>query len=196
MDDPKGTAQRWDGGDCVNRIDGEQLQQLIDNHGAALALYARQWCRVPEDALQEAMIDLLRQQPPPRDPLAWLYTTVRRRAMNLARGECRRENHDRLAGLQRHTWFVPDEESALDSEELSAMLEQLPSIERQIVVARIWGDLSFEQIAGLTAISSSAAHRRYHKALSLLGDMMDRKLEEPEIASQKTQQVNSSRLEP
>ena len=164
---------RWVGGDGVNRINGEQLRKLIDGHGATLTLYARQWCRAPEDAVQEAMIDLLRQQPVPRDPVAWLYTTVRRRAMNLARGERRRENHYRQAGQQRQSWFLPDNEAGLDSEELSAMLQQLPSIEREIVIARIWGELSFEQIATLVPVSSSAAHRRYHKALSLLGDMMN-----------------------
>ena len=56
----------------------------MDEHGAAKSLYARQWCRVPDDALQEALIDLARQDPVPDNPVAWLYKTVRRRAMNLA----------------------------------------------------------------------------------------------------------------
>lgn len=163
----------------MKRIDGEQLQALIDNHGAALALYARQWCHVPEDALQEAMLDLLRQEDTPRDPVAWLFTTVRRRAMNLARGERRREEHQRRAGQERASWFLASSETEWDSEELAAMLEQLPSLEREIVVARIWGELSFDQIAELVAISSSAAHRRYRKALSLMGDMMNESLEKP-----------------
>ncbi len=165
------------GGEQVNRIDGEQLQHLIDAHGAALALYARQWCRAPEDALQEALIELLRQDPPPECPVAWLFHTVRRRAMNLARGDGRREMHQRRAGQNRVAWFVA-EDSDIDSEELTAMLEQLPPLEREIVVARIWGDLPFEQVAQLVGISTSAAHRRYHKALSLLGAMMNGKLED------------------
>jgi RNA polymerase sigma factor (sigma-70 family) len=163
----------------VNRIDGQQLQELIDKHAAALALYARQWCRTPEDALQEALIDLLRQEPAPNHPVAWLFNTVRRRAMNLARAERRREEHQRQAGQQRCAWFVDNIEGDFDSEELTSMLEQLPSLEREIVVARIWGELSFDQVAELVAISSSAAHRRYHKALSLLGEMMNGTLEKP-----------------
>ena len=166
------------GGERVNGIDGEQLQHLIDSHGAALALYARQWCRVPEDALQEALIDLLRQEPAPDDPGAWRFKTVRRRAMNLARGERRREQRQRRAGQERVAWFT-NEESDIDSEELTTMLERLPPLEREVVTARIWGELSFEQIADLTSMSSSAAHRRYHKALSLLGDMMNGKHEKP-----------------
>lgn len=54
----------------MQRIDTERLQQLIDRHGAALTLYARQWCHAPEDALQEALIDLLRQDSVPDCPAA------------------------------------------------------------------------------------------------------------------------------
>ena len=51
---------RFSGDVDVEQIDTERLQQLIDSHGAALALYANQWCNAPEDALQEALIELLR----------------------------------------------------------------------------------------------------------------------------------------
>ena len=46
------------------------------------------------------------------------------------------------------------------------------------MIARIWGDLSFEQIGELVEISSSAAHRRFHRALSMLGEMMHDGIEE------------------
>lgn len=160
------------GGD-VERFDAGQLRQLIDAHGAALVLYARQWCKAPEDALQESLIELLRQNPVPAHPLAWLFKTVRRRAMNQARGERRRAEHQRGASEGRQSWFLENHETEHDSRQLAGMLERLPSLEREIVVARIWGDLSFEQIAELVDVSSSAAHRRYRRALSLLGKMMD-----------------------
>ena len=43
-----------------------------------MSLYARQWCHAPDDALQEALIELLRQSPAPDNPVAWLYKTLRR----------------------------------------------------------------------------------------------------------------------
>ena len=43
--------------------------------------------------------------------------------------------------------------------ELEPMLAELPRLEREIVVARIWGELSFEQIAELVERSTSAVHR-------------------------------------
>ncbi len=159
----------------MERIDTETLRRLIDAHGAALTLYARQWCRAPDDALQEALIDLLRQRPVPERPAAWLFKTVRRRAMNLARGERRRVEHHREAGRQREAWFVDDVDEAIDGETLERLIERLPPLEREIVVARIWGGLSFERIAELVETSSSSAHRRYRRALSMLGDMMNGK---------------------
>lgn len=159
----------------VERIDTERLRQVIDAHGAALTLYAYQWCNAPEDVLQEALIELLRQDPVPDHPAAWLFKTVRRRAMNFARGERRRVEHQRRAGRQRQRWFLADGVAEFDSGELAEMLDQLPPLEREIVVARIWGELSFEQIAELVDISSSSAHRRYRRALALLGDMMNAK---------------------
>ncbi len=159
----------------VEHIDTERLQALIDAHGAAVTLYARQWCNAPEDALQESLIELLRQDPIPDCPAAWLFKTVRRRAMNLARGERRRVKHQRRAGRQRDAWFVDETTSGFDSDELAAMLGQLPPTEREIVVARIWGELTFEQIAELVALSTSSAHRRYRKGLAMLGQMINGK---------------------
>jgi RNA polymerase sigma factor (sigma-70 family) len=161
----------------VERIDTEKLRQLIDAHGAALALYARQWCNAPEDALQEALIELLRQDPVPDHAAAWLFKTVRRRAMNLARGERRRAEHHRRAGQERQAWFLDDGGQGFDRGELAGMLDQLPRLEREIVVARIWGELPFERIAELVEISSSSVHRRYRRALSLLGEMINGKLD-------------------
>ncbi len=160
----------------MQRIDSEWLRQLIDVHGAALVLYARHWCSAPEDAVQLALIDLLRQPRIPEQPVAWLFQAVRRRAMDWARGERRRTEHHRRAGEGRETWFLEDRDPAIDPQELERMLCRLPALEREIIITRIWGELSFEQIAALVGVSTSAAHRRYHKALSLLGDMMNKTL--------------------
>ena len=59
------------------------------------------------------------------------------------------------------------------------MIERLPPLEREIVVARIWGDLPFDEIAELVDVSTSTAHRRYQKALAMLGDMINGELPQP-----------------
>ena len=160
------------GDDHVKNLDAATLDALIDAHGAALVLYARQWCRAPEDAVQEGLIDLVRQDPAPEKPAAWLYTTVRRRAMNLARAEGRREKHQRQAGEQRQAWFVPEDADLDDPVDYETLLVRLPRLEREIVVARIWGERSFAEIAALVKHPISTVHRRYHRALSRLTRMI------------------------
>jgi RNA polymerase sigma-70 factor (ECF subfamily) len=157
----------------VNQIDSETLQQIIAAHGAALALYARQWCTTPDDAVQEALIDLVRADPRPDNIAGWLYTTVRRRAMNLGRGERRRADHHQQAQRERDPWFLPDETTAESGLDHQAFLQRLPGLDREIIVARIWGELSFAQIADLVAQPLSTVHRRYHTALQDLGRMIN-----------------------
>jgi RNA polymerase sigma factor (sigma-70 family) len=135
-------------------------------------LYARQWCRVPEDAVQEAFIELVRLPSVPACPAAWLYTAVRRRAMNLARAEQRREKHHRRASETCVPWFLPHHEVADDSAEIERLLTRLPDQDREILVLRIWGGLTFQQIANVVEQSSSTVHRRYQQLLSILGQML------------------------
>lgn len=137
-----------------------QVARLVDTHAAALVLCARQWCSEPEDVVQEAFIKLVRQQPPPADVVAWLYRVVRNGAIDvgkIARRRWRRESS--VARPER--WFVEDEIDGLDAEMAVAALERLAGDEREVIVARHWGGLSFEQIAGVVGCSASTAFRRY-----------------------------------
>ncbi|WP_162006528.1 RNA polymerase sigma factor [Roseimaritima sediminicola] len=153
-------------------IDASLVQRLIDTHGAALQLFARQWCTAPEDAVQEAFVELLRQPSGPDDPLAWLYTVVRRRAMNIARAEQRRRRYQREAALERSPWFVPDESEPLSAEAYQTALQRLPSSQREIVVLRIWGNRTFAQIALTVELPLSTVHRHYRAALRALESVL------------------------
>jgi RNA polymerase sigma factor (sigma-70 family) len=165
----------------VSQIDARQLRQIVASHAAALALYARQWCRYPDDAVQEALIELVKQMPPPDDPIAWLFTATRRRAQNQSRSEQRRAQHQQRAAASQDAWFDVDPVNELAAKEVEAMLQQLEPLDREIIVARLWGDMSFEQIAALVQRSTSVVHRHYHAALSLLS----RKLNPPAPKAQK-----------
>src|SRR6476469_522236 len=48
------------------------LADLIENHAAALVLFARQWCDCPADVVQEGFCKLASSSAPD-DPVAWLY---------------------------------------------------------------------------------------------------------------------------
>ena len=69
----------------ARQIDPQQLEQLMNDHGAALELFAAQWSLVPEDCVQEAFLELVRQRRAPDNALAWLYRVVRNRAISWRR---------------------------------------------------------------------------------------------------------------
>jgi RNA polymerase sigma factor (sigma-70 family) len=150
----------------------ERLGRLLDERAAALTLFARQWCAAPEDVVQEAFVKLAAQRPPPNDPVAWLFQVVRNGALSAARAERRRRRHEADAAATRPAWFAPAEHATLDGEAAAAALEALPAEEREVVVAHLWGGLSFEQIGRVAGVSPSTAHRRYLKALTALRERL------------------------
>ena len=143
------------------------LAWLLDRHAAALELYARQRCDCAEDVVQEALIELARQPQEPRDAVAWLYRVVRNKAIDASRSQRRRRERE-AAVSSENEWFVSSADDQIDARTAAAALSELPVEQREVVVARLWGGLTFEQIAALVGASDSAAQRRYQTALTEL----------------------------
>lgn len=152
----------------MDPVGPETLTRLLDEHGARLVLYAQQWCAAPEDVVQEAVLQLVRQRPAPVDAAAWLYRTVRNGAISASRSASRRTRHEATAAEDRPAWFASAEGEGIDAAAAREALEALPIELRETVVLRLWSDLSFEEIANLTETSTSTAHRRYEQGLAAL----------------------------
>lgn len=148
--------------------DVAELGRLIDAHATALELFARQWTDAAADVVQESFLEWVRQPAPPDDPAAWLFRVVRNRAISAARSESRRKRHESAAASHVHPWFESSLEGWLDAAAATEMLRELPDDQREIVVAHLWGGLTFEQIATVAGTSYSAAHRKYASALHTL----------------------------
>jgi RNA polymerase sigma-70 factor (ECF subfamily) len=152
----------------------EYLGRLVDRHAAALVLYARQWCAVPEDVVQDAFLKLVSQRREPDNPVPWLYRVVRNAALTAARTARRRQRHETAAAARVPAWFAADTDAeGLDGEAAAAALQRLPPEEREAIVAHVWGGLTFEEIAELTGCSSSTAHRRYAAGLMNLRERLN-----------------------
>jgi len=147
------------------------LTALIDAHAGPLVLYARQWCGAPEDVVQEAFLKLVRQGRPPRDAVAWLYRVVRNGALDAAK-MARRRRHLESAAVRPVRWFVEPEVDGLDAATAVAALERLAPEAREVIVARHWGGLSFEQIADVVGCSASTAFRRYSAGIDDLREQL------------------------
>jgi len=156
----------------MRAVGPELLAWVLDHHAAALVLFARQWCRSAEDAVQDALVELARQPMAPDDLLPWLYRVTRNKAISAGRGEQRRRRHESASAADRPGWFTSSCEAALDGEAAAAALESLEPAEREVVVAHLWGGLTFAQIGRLMDISDSTAHRRYAAALAALRERL------------------------
>jgi RNA polymerase sigma-70 factor (ECF subfamily) len=148
----------------------EELGQLLDRYWGTLVAWVGREHAFAEDVVQAAFIKLAAQSPPPSDVPAWLFQVTRRLALNELKAAERRRKREQVAhDLQanRCGGAVPSQEG-LDREDLHVLLERLTPLDRQIVVARIWGELSFDQIAALVQWPKSRVWRTYQSALAAL----------------------------
>ena len=169
-------------------VDAELVGRLLDELGPALALYAAQWTDAADDCVQEALVELARQATVPQNMRAWLYRVVKHRALNTARSaRRRREREQRVAKLRAGSSPTPaGAEDHLARWDVLEALERLAPDEREIVVMRIWGSLNYVEIATALSLSTSTAHRKYHRAL----ESLQKHLEPPCSTSQNP--MNSS----
>jgi RNA polymerase sigma-70 factor (ECF subfamily) len=151
-------------------IEPTVLGQLYRKHAAALRLFARQWGGGGEDLVQNAFVRLAQQSPPPERVLPWLYSVVRNEALTAQRSAARRRRREVRAGAAE-AWFSPSDDY-LDANEAARLLAELPLDLREVIVARLWGGLTFEDTATLVGCSLPTAHRRYHSGLAQLRERL------------------------
>ena len=153
----------------------DSWRQWFHQHGPRLLLCARLWTRSladAEDVVQEAFVRFWRHQRQlPGDPRALLITSIRRVAVDLSRREDRRalreQQAEEVSGRMEPFFetLVEDRERVLVVE---AALRCLPPEQQEVLVLKIWGELTFEQIAGQLAVSPNTAAARYRYALAAL----------------------------
>jgi RNA polymerase sigma-70 factor (ECF subfamily) len=152
-------------------------KEWFAQNGTRFLLCARQWTRSladAEDVLQEAFIRFWRHQRHlPGDPSALLVTSIRRSALDHIRRETRRVNREQSAVLldgEPLTWFEPAADPA--DQRLQEALELLPDAQRQVVALKIWGELTFDEIAKQLECSPNTAASRYRYALEKLRETL------------------------
>ena len=144
----------------------------LDQHGPALILLARQWVASradAEDIVQEAFARFWRSRQRATDPAAYLYACVKHCAMDWQRSLSRRSRRDEAAARpEAEPLFTAPLEQDERRAAITAALRNLPANQREVLVMKIWGGLSFPQIAEALLISSNTAASRYRYALARL----------------------------
>ncbi|MCC5840181.1 MAG: RNA polymerase sigma factor [Opitutales bacterium] len=147
----------------------------LEEFGPRLLLFARQQARHPRDAedlLQEACIRVWRESGGGEavPPLAHFFRALRHTAIDAARREDRRARREQVAGAQEEPLALfqcPLEQNERRAS-IEAALGELPEDQRNVLVLKIWGEQSFEDVATILDIPAGTAASRYRYALSNL----------------------------
>jgi RNA polymerase sigma-70 factor (ECF subfamily) len=149
--------------------DGDPWQRWLDQHGAALVLFARQWVvgrADAEDVVQEAFVRFWQSRHRVAEPLGYLYACVKRCALDWQRGYRRRARREYASARpEAETRFAASLEQRERRDAIEAALVHLPEKQSEVLVMRIWGGLTFPQIAAALNISVDTAASRYRYAI-------------------------------
>jgi RNA polymerase sigma-70 factor (ECF subfamily) len=103
--------------------------------------------------------------------LPWLYSVVRNAGLAMDRAAARRRRREQAAG-RPEAWFAKADD-LLAAQEASRCLAELPLDLREVIIARVWGGLIFEEIAQLVNCSLPTVHRRYQAGLTQLRERLE-----------------------
>ncbi len=145
-------------------------------HGPKLLLCARQWTRSladAEDVVQEAFVRFWRHQRTlGSEPLGLVITSIRRAAIDLARRDARRNSREEDAASDAGDTEAPLFDALAEGDErrraIEAALRRLPAEQREVLVLKIWGELTFAEIAAQLDVPLNTAASRYRYALTAL----------------------------
>lgn len=154
-------------------VERPDWDQWLACHASKLLLFARQQARCEADAhelVQDAIVEAWRQQVDGTLPApGLLFGLIHRRAIDLARRNDRRSNREATAHENApRDWFVTEIENRERARLLQNALNQLPAVQREVVTLKIWGDLTFAEIATALDIPANTAASRYRYALEEL----------------------------
>jgi RNA polymerase sigma-70 factor (ECF subfamily) len=89
------------------------------------------------------------------------------------RSQQRRSRREQTAALNATDWFVPKPDDRLSAAEVQAAIESLPAELREVVVLRLWSQLTLAEIAAVTDAAVSTVHAHYAEAIEMLRQKLE-----------------------
>jgi len=148
----------------------EDVQELYQNHGAALLAYASALLgdrSAAEDALQQVFLKLLSGRvPAPAQARPYLFRAVRNTALNSHRARAR------IVPLDDQQWLARPAGMIDAGVEVEKAMRALPQEQREVVVMRVWGEMTLEEIATVLDVPANTVASRYRYALDKLREIL------------------------
>lgn len=154
----------------------QEIERLYDAHAPALFAFLLNFTRAEADThdlLQEMFVRLAREPKllaGVREERAFLIRLAHNAAIDLMRRRGTRERTKENFAAEIPSPFAstsdPDEKFFRD--ELANALGELPADQRAVVHLKLWGGLTFEEIAAALAIPPNTAASRYRYGLDKL----------------------------
>ncbi|WP_395753425.1 RNA polymerase sigma factor [Prosthecobacter sp.] len=141
-----------------------------------LVLYARQLVDSKadaEDVVQQAFVRWWRRFPEGDSAhIPLLYAAVRTIALDQRRSDHRRMNREAKSEIAVAGENTPTFDPLPEQKEAAAIVDKalhsLPEDQREVVTLKLWGDLTFNEIAAMTGDSINTIAGRYRYALQAL----------------------------
>jgi RNA polymerase sigma-70 factor, ECF subfamily len=141
-------------------------ERLYEAKASVLILYGRALGLShgeAEDVLQETFLSLLKVSEP-ENPECYCIRSFRNRALNYRRTLWRRLTRE----LESQHWFEKSPEELSLEKEVRESLALLPVEQREVIVLKIWHQLTFQQIADAMDESPHTIAGRYRYGLNKL----------------------------
>ncbi len=160
-------------------------REWLESHGPKMLLFARNQSRSFEDAkdiFQDALVKLVEKVNSGEfvgGQEAWqpyLYTTIRRLAIDLSRRDDRRRKREDNVSKDAesdqyedfHPWFENDNSDDETRSQLENSIKELPTKFSEVILMKIWGERTFAEIGETLGISQNTAASRYRYGLEAL----------------------------
>jgi RNA polymerase sigma-70 factor, ECF subfamily len=154
-----------------NVVTHEDWKVCFSELAPGLVLFARQFVRTSadaEDIVQDAFVRFWRKEHSIENR-GLLYATVRSVALDLLRRDTRRARREANAALEVEQSTAPQFDFDDGSQrELAVAVDRLPVEQREVLVMKIWNELTFAEIGEALGISQNTAASRYRYALAAL----------------------------
>lgn len=149
--------------------DQNQVRRLYEQHGRALLAYACAFLHEPsqaEDVLHQVFLQLLKDGGTEIASPGYLFRAVRNRVLNQIRDRSRE-----VALGPEAQWLESPSGSTETALALQSALRVLPEEQREVIVLRVWGQMTFEEVAGVVGVSPNTAASRYRYGLEKLTEV-------------------------